>query len=201
MGFRAVLHRADVVHIEDVDPRQPEPLQAVLERAHDPVIGVVVDGLERQRIAAFRVRGRGPARTQQASDFCRQYPFVARDPAHCIADATLGLADTVIGRRVDVAHPGRPGGARRSPRPSCRETSMRLPPSVAQPRPSAVTSTEVRPILRFSKAGIACSPAVVVRPEHTPFAAWSRRRRAAVCARNTRQMGITGERDTDSVVQ
>src|SRR5438552_11776808 len=40
---------------------------------------------------------------------------------------------------------------------SCRETARRLPPRVAQPRPSAVTSTEVRPILRFSKAGIAVS--------------------------------------------
>ncbi len=111
MSFAAVLHRADVVHIEDVDPRQPEPLQAVLERAHDRVIGVVVNRLERQRIAPFRVLGRGPARAKQASDLCRQHPFVARDPAHRITDATLGLADTVIGGGIDVGHPGRPGGA------------------------------------------------------------------------------------------
>ena len=31
---------------------------------------------------------------------------------------------------------------------------MRLPPSVAQPRPITVTCSEVRPINRFSKAGI-----------------------------------------------
>src|SRR3984893_17674584 len=37
----------------------------------------------------------------------------------------------------------------------CRETAMRLPPSAAQPRPSPVTATEVRPIRRLSKMGIA----------------------------------------------
>ena len=65
MGFLAVLHRADVVHIEDVDPRQPEPLQAILERAYDAVIGIVVEGLERHRIAPFLVLGRSPPRTKQ----------------------------------------------------------------------------------------------------------------------------------------
>src|SRR5690242_10822439 len=60
----------------------------------------------------------------------------------------------------------------------CRETAMRLPPRVAQPRPSSVTSTEVRPILRFSKTCIAL-PLLLsfhtasVRVEDTPFAPWS----------------------------
>src|SRR5438105_15030347 len=62
-------------------------------------------------MTSFVILGRGPARTQQASNFCRQDPFVARDPTHRIADATLGLADTVIRSRVDVAHSGRPGSA------------------------------------------------------------------------------------------
>src|SRR5215813_12060296 len=39
---------------------------------------------------------------------------------------------------------------------SSRETLMRLPPRVAQPRPSTVTAREVRPILRVSKAGMSC---------------------------------------------
>src|SRR5271156_1990858 len=54
--------------------------------------------------------GRHRVRTEQTSDFRRQHPFVARFPAHCVADATLGPAKTVIGRRVDIAHSGRPGG-------------------------------------------------------------------------------------------
>src|ERR1700730_12735365 len=44
---------------------------------------------------------------------------------------------------------------------SSRLTSMRLAPRVAQPSPRTVTSSEVRPILRFSKAGIVLSPAIV----------------------------------------
>src|SRR5690348_1463286 len=55
---------------------------------------------------------------------------------------------------------------------SCRETAIRLLPRVAHPRPSAVTSTEVRPILRFSKEGIAlscCHSQRFVRAEYTPF--------------------------------
>src|SRR6516165_6659584 len=40
---------------------------------------------------------------------------------------------------------------------SWRETGMRLPPRVAQPRPSAVTSSAVRPILRLSKTAISVS--------------------------------------------
>jgi hypothetical protein len=39
------------MHIEDVDPRQAKTLKAVLERAHDPVVGVVVHCIERQRVS------------------------------------------------------------------------------------------------------------------------------------------------------
>src|SRR5271167_1154841 len=55
--------------------------------------------------------GRRRVRTEQTSNLRRQHPFVARFPAHRIADATLRLAEAVEGRRVDIAHPSRPGGA------------------------------------------------------------------------------------------
>ena len=47
----AVLICTDIVHIEDIDPRQAQALKAVLERAHDAVIGIVVDCVERQGMA------------------------------------------------------------------------------------------------------------------------------------------------------
>ena len=55
--------------------------------------------------------GRCQSRAKQTSDFRRQHPFVARYPAHRIPDATLGLAETVIGRRIDIANPRCPGCA------------------------------------------------------------------------------------------
>ena len=101
MRLRAVLVGADVVHVEDVDAGQPEPLQAVLERAHDAVIGVVVDRVERQRMACGLGMHAGRVRAQQAADLGRQHPFVARPLAQRVADAALGLADAVERRGVE----------------------------------------------------------------------------------------------------
>src|SRR6516162_797707 len=65
LGMRIpVLAPSDVVRIEDVDPRQPEPLQTILECAHDPIVGVVESGIERQRMAVRLCYGRLCARTQ-----------------------------------------------------------------------------------------------------------------------------------------
>src|SRR5262249_57983838 len=67
-------------------------------------------GVEWERVAAL-VRPRREARPEQASDFRRQHPFVTRHLAHGVPDTTLGLADAVIRRRIDIAHAGRPRGA------------------------------------------------------------------------------------------
>ena len=40
----------DVVHIEDVDPVDPQPLERGLERAHDAVEAVVIDLPARRRV-------------------------------------------------------------------------------------------------------------------------------------------------------
>src|SRR5215472_8759993 len=110
MSFAAVLVDADVMDVKNIDACQTEPLQAVLERAHDAVVGVVEYGVEWERVAAL-VRPRREARPEQASDFRRQHPFVTRHLAHGVPDTTLGLTDAVIGRRIDIAHAGRPRGA------------------------------------------------------------------------------------------
>jgi hypothetical protein len=105
----AMRHPADVVDIEDVDTGEAEPLQAVLIRPHDPVIGIVVDRVEGQRAAPRVARRAGRARAQQAADLGRQYPLVARHLAHRVADCALGLADTIERCGIDIAQPGAPG--------------------------------------------------------------------------------------------
>ena len=130
MRLRAVLVGADIVDVEDVDPRQPEPLQAVLVGAHDPVIRIVVDRVERQRMTAAVGMHAGRVRAQQAADLGREHPFVARPVAQRVADRALGLADAVERRGIDIAHPGIPGGRhdrlgglRARPRSGCRPAS------------------------------------------------------------------------------
>ena len=49
----------DVVDEDDVDAREPEPLQAVLDRAHGAVVGVVEHDVERQRRRERSRRRRG----------------------------------------------------------------------------------------------------------------------------------------------
>ena len=124
MRLGTVLVGADVVHIEDVDPRQPEPLQAVLERPHDAVIRIVVDRVERHHMARRAAIARARVRPQQAADLGRQHPLVARPVAQRVADAALGLADAVIGGGGQSTPPPPPGGGGHGP-----------PPPPAGPRP------------------------------------------------------------------
>ena len=119
----AVLIAADIVHIEDVDARQAEPLQAVFERPHDAVVGIVVGHTERQRMLAARLRRRLRKGAQQPPDLGRQHPFVARLVAQRIADRPLRLPKAVIRCGIDIAHPGIPSGAhdRLGPLPGHRD--------------------------------------------------------------------------------
>lgn len=45
----ASIRVADVMHVQDVDPVQAQPLKTILNRAHDRVIGEIEMLLERQR--------------------------------------------------------------------------------------------------------------------------------------------------------
>src|SRR5215469_1419372 len=75
-----------VVDIENVDARQAQALQAVLERAHDAVMRIVVEDVERQRVPALEP-GRGLRnRAQQSTDLGRQYPLASWLIAQRIAD-------------------------------------------------------------------------------------------------------------------
>jgi hypothetical protein len=112
MRLRAMLFCADIVNVENIDPGQAEPLQTVLERPHDRVVGVVERGSERHRRLRGFACGLLDLGAQQPPDFCRQHPLLAGRRAQRVADATLGLAEAVIGRSVDVAHAGCPSSTR-----------------------------------------------------------------------------------------
>src|SRR5271169_4438096 len=111
MRIGTMLHRTDVVHEENIDSWQAKPLQAVLERAHNRVVGVVEYSNERH--STLPVLGCDYARlwAQQPPNFCRQNPFVTRYFAQRVSDTTLRLAKPVKGRGVHVAHSGRPSRA------------------------------------------------------------------------------------------
>jgi hypothetical protein len=106
-----VLVGADVVDIKDVDPPEAEPLQAVLDRAHDAIVRIIVDRVERHNVVWRAARGRPGARPQEPADLGREHPFVAVLSAQRVADGALGLAEPVIGRGVNVAHARFPRGA------------------------------------------------------------------------------------------
>jgi hypothetical protein len=54
--------------------------------------------------------GAGRVAAQQPADLGGEHPFASRTVAQRVADATLGLADPVIRRGINVAHAGGPGG-------------------------------------------------------------------------------------------
>jgi hypothetical protein len=80
------------VDIENVDARQAQALQAVLDRAHDAVMRIVVDDVEPQRVPALEPRRGLRHRVQQPPDLGRQYPLASWLIAQRIADGALGLA-------------------------------------------------------------------------------------------------------------
>jgi hypothetical protein len=105
--------RIDVVDVRDVDARQGEPLQAVLERAQRAVMAVVVDDVERRRAREGPGRARGGVRLQQPPDLGREHEGVARHPAQARAQAMLRQAVAVERCRIEVAHARAAGRGRR----------------------------------------------------------------------------------------
>ncbi len=104
----------EVVHQQDVDPPGAEPVQAVLDRAHDAVVAVVVDLGERQRAFELAVvEGVGMAGLEQAADLGRQHEALARPVAQRRADPVLRQAEAVEWCRIEQADAGIVGGAHR----------------------------------------------------------------------------------------
>ena len=105
----------EIVPVEDVEAVDAEPLQRILDRAHDAVIAVVEDLAARRRIeefpdprALFRL-----AEAEPAADLGREHVGIALLAAQEMVDARLGEAEAVKGRGVEIADASIPGGVQR----------------------------------------------------------------------------------------
>ena len=115
--LRAVGPDVEVVDQQDVDPPGAKALQAVLDRAHDPVIGVVVDQAERQAALELAMVESGRiARLEQAPDLGREHEFGALLVAQRFAETVLGQAETIVRGGVEIADAGVVAGLDRGAR-------------------------------------------------------------------------------------
>jgi hypothetical protein len=108
MAISAMLPLTDIVGIEDVDLREAQALQTVLERAHDSVIGIVIDRIERHRTSEPWIQRRIWTRTQQTANLCRQHPLIAGHFSQRISDDAACLTKAVKRRGIEIADAGRP---------------------------------------------------------------------------------------------
>ena len=101
-----VVEKIEVVDQEQIYTLEPEPLQAVLERAPHAGISVVEIVLERETPAP-RIAHRIPGiarRPQEAPDLRRHHELVAWQPAQEVAHTVLRKSVSVVRSRVEVAH-------------------------------------------------------------------------------------------------
>ena len=112
---RIVIPGVEVVNEQDVDPVDPEPLEAVLERAHDAVVAVVEHGLELEPAQPLVLDGVRPQRpAQDAADLGRYDVVAARLAIERPAERVLGKPSSVPWRGVEIAHAAVPRGADQS---------------------------------------------------------------------------------------
>jgi hypothetical protein len=103
----AVRVAVDIVHIDQIDTREPESLQAVFERAAHALRAVVVALHEGQRVdVAVLVARRIGARFEQPADLGRQQIIIAWPGAQRVADASFRAAVSVMRRGIEIAHAG-----------------------------------------------------------------------------------------------
>ena len=107
----------EVVDQQNVDPPGAKTLQAVLDRAHDAVIGVVVDQAEWQAALELAMVERGRiARLEQASHLGREHELGALLVAQRLAETVLGQAETIVRGGVEIADAGVVAGLDRGAR-------------------------------------------------------------------------------------
>ncbi|MNM94929.1 hypothetical protein D3C81_1073490 [compost metagenome] len=108
---------ANIVHEQDIDALEPQPLQAVLVRTQHAVIRVVVMGTERQRRGKAVVAGaHGGVGPHQPSHLGADHKFMAGPFAQRRAETALGLGIAIERRRVEEAHAGIPRAIERDAR-------------------------------------------------------------------------------------
>ena len=99
-----------VVYVQHVDAVQSEPGQALLDRAHDSVIGEVEDGIERRHALVCLTWLRRRIATQQAPHFGGKHEFVARLGLQHHPQAVFGESVPIERRRVEEANARPPCG-------------------------------------------------------------------------------------------
>ena len=168
--LRAMGPDVEVVHQQDVDPVGAEPVQAVLDRAHDAVVAVVVDLGERQR--ALRTgRGRG---CSGGAARAGGRPWSTARSCRAAGRAAPRRPGAPTGRSRRAAR-YRTGGCRRRRQArtvasaSASENARYMLPSGAPPKPSWVTARPDLPSTRVSP-GFMASPPVALRDPWAPAA-------------------------------
>ena len=98
----------DIVDVDNVEPRNAEALQALVDRAQRPGAGIVPALPVRQHIdIAVLLARRGAVRNEESSDLRREDVLVARDAAERLADADFRKAVAVMRRGIEIADAGR----------------------------------------------------------------------------------------------
>ena len=130
-------------------------LQAVLDRAHDAVVGVVVDQAERQAaLELAMVERRRIARLEQAPDLGREHELVALLVAQRLAETVLGQAEAVVRRGVEIADAGVVAGLDRGARLLIGERLVH----VAERRPAEAHDRDLDPRLAEHPPVVQCLP-------------------------------------------
>ena len=96
------------MHEQDVDTVEAEALQAVVERAPDRVVAIVVVDVERHRRAeAVPLRGVAGGLQQPAGFGGQNISFALPPPEH-VADTALAQTLAVVGGRIEITEAGVP---------------------------------------------------------------------------------------------
>ncbi len=97
---------------QDVDPVDSEPLEAVLERAHDAVVAVVKHRLKLEAAEPLILDGVGAERpAQDAANFGRNDILIARLAIERAAERMLGQSAPIPRGRIEIAHAAVPSRA------------------------------------------------------------------------------------------
>src|SRR4051812_31992583 len=95
----------EVMDQEQIDALEPEPLQAVLERAAQARVAVVEIVLERETaVPRLAQRIAGLTRSSEKSpDLRRKHELITWHAAQEVAHTVLGESVPVVGSRIEVA--------------------------------------------------------------------------------------------------
>src|SRR2546428_10487589 len=96
--------------VKHVNPVQPEPSQALLDRSHDPVVGEVIGGIDGRNTLVCLGWLRWGVRQEQSPDLAREDELFPGLRSQHRAHALLGEVVALAGRGAERTYAIRPGG-------------------------------------------------------------------------------------------